>query len=849
MAWVTTLGPAMQQIDYRLKSDAGCSLSADNDSQVQYRLESDRPLEWVGEGLREVGIEPGSVLDEAGIEAARALADGRDPRTGEVLVAPKMAVHPEAKLDAAPLVEAVRKAAADAGIPVAGLLSEPRQVARYGRLLRGVARAEGRAGGAGSSPETVAHRAPVRDLEAVAKAAGIDLAEVYDRDQLEHARRFADARVAVGNRGYDLTLDLPKSYSVLMAMAPPETAAALENTYLEAVRETVTAVQGWAGYAMRGHHGDGQRAERVDGTGLLGWMTVHRTARPVPGAAPDPHLHAHVTLLNLVRGVDGRWSTVGAGGRDIHRHAAAADAFMKARLRELTHQRWGIGWARNERTGAWEIAAVPERLREVFAKRSGRVAEQLQADGHDPEQATTAQAKQAAAKSREAKLTPGASVDLREDWHRQAAAVDVDPAALMAEAMPGPGRPAPEPMPVAEVAGHVFRAEQGLTGHRKVTTTADVLAAVMDAQPGGISDLQQAETLTDQVLAEPVAVSLPPAGAVHLSNASRYTSVDIVDAERTVLTAARDRFAAGYAAVDATQAADAIGLFELGNRMTFSPQQRAVLDRLLTGGHGLDTVIGAAGAGKTTLMSALRTAHALADHHVAGAATAAVAAQNLQREAQIPSRTVASWLWRIEHGEGLRGVDVLVVDEAAMVDDRDMARLLTAAGQSGTQVIAIGDPLQLKAPGVGGTFAAAHALVAGLELSENRRQVDTDERAALALWRDDQRRAALRAWNSSGRLHVTATPEQAREAIVAEWAQARTRWDDPHDRIAQLLLLAHRNVDVDDLNDRARQARVSAGELGTGHTWQLADGRTLTLAVGDQVLARTNNRDAGVLNG
>jgi hypothetical protein len=239
VAWVTTLGPAMAQIDYRLEQQSGCSLTAGDDGQVAYRLESDRPLEWVGDGLREVGIEPGTVLDDDGKKAARALADGRDPSTGDVLVAPKMAVDPLAKLPAGPLVAAVRAAAERAGTTPAGLLDEPRAAARYGRLQRGVAREQTRTDGPEETrpdAERVVHRAPVADLERVAAAAGVRLDDLYDADGLAVAREHAGARVVVGNRGYDLTLDLPKSYSVLTAMADPELAGELEDVYLDADR-------------------------------------------------------------------------------------------------------------------------------------------------------------------------------------------------------------------------------------------------------------------------------------------------------------------------------------------------------------------------------------------------------------------------------------------------------------------------------------------------------------------------------------------------------------------------------------------------------------------------------------
>ncbi|WP_431903781.1 relaxase domain-containing protein [Nonomuraea sp. bgisy101] len=86
-------------------------------------------------------------------------------------------------------------------------------------------------------------------------------------------------------------------------------------------------------------------------------MAPHRPPRR--RGRPDPHLHAHVTIADMVKGKDGKWSAIGAGGRDIHRHAQAADALLKARLRRVLAQRYGIAWKRDERTGAWEIAAIP----------------------------------------------------------------------------------------------------------------------------------------------------------------------------------------------------------------------------------------------------------------------------------------------------------------------------------------------------------------------------------------------------------------------------------------------------------------------------------------------------------
>ncbi|WP_158717034.1 hypothetical protein [Streptomyces rimosus] len=70
-----------------------------------------------------------------------------------------------------------------------------------------------------------------------------------------------------------------------------QTAAAIEKDFLNSLHEAVTeALEPAAAYGMAGHHGDGERAARVETSGLIGWITLHRSARPVDTASPgDPH--------------------------------------------------------------------------------------------------------------------------------------------------------------------------------------------------------------------------------------------------------------------------------------------------------------------------------------------------------------------------------------------------------------------------------------------------------------------------------------------------------------------------------------------------------------------------------
>ncbi|GCE01535.1 MobF family relaxase [Embleya hyalina] len=849
MAWVTAIGPDMAQVDYRLTAECGC----DQDAPVAYRTAGAAgDLIWFGKGLAEVGIEARSQVDP---DAARLLMSGKDPRDGTVLLAPKMAVDPAGKLAPGPLLQAVRAAAAEAGVPLVEVLGDPRLVERVERAERGI---NGRKGDA--------YRVPVKDLEKIAAAAahatGTTLDDLYPADELATAREHAGARVRIGNRGADLVLDLPKSFSAAVALAPDDLADALERTFLEAAWEAGTAVESWVGYTLSGHSGDGHTPDRVESSGLLGWMTVHRSARPIGTTAGDPHLHVHLNLASMVRSVDGKWRVFGSGGRDLYRHARAADSLVKARLRTLTRERFGMRWERDATTGAWEVVGIDRAVRTAFSRRS---IDAVKEAGKD---ASTAQKKLAAARGREAKLDETAERDVRAEWRERAAAlVDVDE--MIRAAIPrGPDGPAPAgygtPPPIlptpTEIAAIVLDPENGLTAHRKSFTRADLLASVIDAIPVGLVDVAQAEDLVDAVLREPglyAAVRLPDEGTTRLTHADRYTTADILAAEQTVI----DHTIAGclgerFAQVDPDAAAAALGVAEVAQGWEYSPEQVEALDRLLVGGNAIDAVAGAASAGKTTLMTAARAAWETRGLVVRGASTAAVASENLYSEAGIASRNLAQWAMAMDAGDAFDGVDVLVVDEAAMSDDRMLARLCVEAARSHTKIALVGDPLQLRAIGVGGLFAEVHRLTAGPSLAENRRQRDPAERDALAAWREGDRHGALHTLAAASRIHATDLPEQAHAEMVTAWADARTEYidTDPHERIARVLMLAARNTDTEKLNALARKHARTSGELaGPDVRYRRADGDDLVLAVGDVVRVRRNtwSRGAGpdVLNG
>ncbi|WP_143060517.1 AAA family ATPase [Streptomyces misionensis] len=612
----------------------------------------------------------------------------------------------------------------------------------------------------------------------------------------------------------------------------------------QAKNDTVRQAEEWIGYAVTGE--DGEKVRIATG-GLLGWSVEHLAARPVtPGEPGDPHLHVHVTIANMALCEDGEWRAIANSGQDFHRHAKALDAYFKARVRELTYATFGIRREYNPETRAWEIRHVPEELRDAFSRRHIALDERVGAD------ASREDRQRIADETRRAKVDADAS-GMRSSWRTRAEAVVGDVDAMVAAAAPGPpdgggagidgpggGPQRPGPDDLARI---VFDPETGLTASEKSFSRAQLLAAVATAMEFGIgAEPGLLDELADQVLAvEGYAVRLPHVGSTVMSSMDRYTTRDILDAEELVTSQALVRFDEGAVQLTTEQAAAAMSVFEVANGFALSGEQRAAIERTLTAGHGIDAHIGAAGTGKSTLMEACRIAWDATGHTYAGATVSAVAAKSLDDASGIPARSIASWLTQIRDGNGLTGIDVLVVDEATMSNDRQAAALMKEAQRTGTKLVAIGDPKQLQAIGPGGWFKEVHRLVGGLTLIENRRQRNDAERAALEVWRTGDHEQALRILADTGRVHATESAIEAHGQILTTWDEVRGRWTDPHDLIDSLTVLAAKNTDVDLLNLGAQQIRRQRGELGAEHRYALSGGADINFAVGDLVRVRQND--------
>ena len=115
------------------------------------------------------------------------------------------------------------------------------------------------------------------------------------------------------------------------------------------------------------------------------------------------------------------------------------------------------------------------------------------------------------------------------------------------------------------------------------------------------------------------------------------------------------------------------------------------------------------------MLKAAREAWELAGYRVVGGALAGKAAEGLEKEAGIVSRTLSSWELGWNQGRGhLDDNTVFVLDEAGMVSSRQLATFVAAVTKAGAKLVCVGDPKQLQPIGAGGIFGSLCFLVGTL---------------------------------------------------------------------------------------------------------------------------------------
>jgi conjugative relaxase-like TrwC/TraI family protein len=639
--------------------------------------------------------------------------------------------------------------------------------------------------------------------------------------------------------GWDMMFAAPKSVSVLYALGGDRVVAEVAGAHDTAVAAGLAYLEA---HAVASRRRVGDEIVAVRGEGLVVAAFRHRTSR-----AGDPHLHTHALAVNAVERIDGGWGALHSP--IVYRHARTAGFVYQAVLRGELTERLGVRWDLLH-NGYAEIEGIDRQLLEAFSKRHTEIQAAMAERGEDS-------ARAADIAQRRTRTPKAAGVDpetLHARWENEARTLGFDPDHVVA-GVGGWDEPTVTTTRLQQVIEQMV-SPTGLTLHQASFDRRDVMRAWCEDLPAGTKvTLPSLEGLVDDMLQLGAVVPIMdsrarlrgpevlfgPDGTITTSSVveRRWSTTELLAVEQELLDTANSSKGRGVGRLSDKDVDQ-----HLARRGDLSDEQTAMVRQITTSGDGVEVVVGRAGTGKTYALAAAARVWRAGGYQPIGLGLAARVAYELETSAGIPSTTVEQFLIDLDQAPNgiLHRRNVIIVDEAGMVDTRRLADVVDHAQRPGAKVVLVGDHHQLPAVEAGGAFAALVARIGAVELTENRRQHEIWERDMLARLRTGAGgrggvAEVVAIYGEHSRVHIGATPADVRAAMVADWYGARQQGD-------HVVMIALRRRDVAELNCRARSLLVDDGAVA-------AEGVTVgdkTFAVGDRVVCLDGDRRLGVHN-
>ena len=642
-----------------------------------------------------------------------------------------------------------------------------------------------------------------------------------------------------GLRFVEVVVNGPKTWS-LAASLHPDVADAYDAAQENAAREII----GWLAAHATTRVGPRGRQVQIRVDRLETAVVRHYTSR-----AGDPHRHLHLQVNARVL-AGGQWRGLHSVGVVDSIHAVnglghAAVACDPAFRRALAARGYHLDPATGE---VAELTPYAGR----FSARAGQIARNIdryeaawraEHPGAEPDQRLRRTwDRRAWSQARPDKVTPTSGADLAARWREELHDLGFTP-------------PPPDPDLgtglVGTAVGRVNReavTDLVLTrlGARRSSWNAADIRGEAEQIVAGLDIITPTAVrgeLVEDLAARAAGRCVPLLDRGDVPEHVRaLTSQRVLDVEADIST----RLAAR--AAQTTPSLEPVG-DGVGGRVLDPAQQGAVA--ALAGTASLLVVEGAAGAGKTTTLAATRDLLDWQGHRLVVVTPTLKAAQVVQAETGADAFS-AAWLAH-HHGHRwdtdghrwhepvpvdplarLLPGDLLVVDEAGMLDQDTAHALLHIADTAGARLALVGDPHQLPAVGRGGvldhatrwTLPGAHVLLNGIH-----RFTDPDY-AALTLHMRTGTRPAEVFDRLYERGQVVLHPSDAERTAALAHADG--------------LVIADTRDQVAALNAAIREHRRTEGSLPAGPAVTTRAGETVS--GGDLVTTRRNNADLAVAN-
>ena len=580
--------------------------------------------------------------------------------------------------------------------------------------------------------------------------------------------------------GWDLTFSAPKSLSILWARSDADLRQQIQAGQLKAVQQALGFLERHAAVTRRGHGGHVQEAV----TGLVAAMFEHSTSR-----AQDPQLHTHCLVANAAPRTDGTWGTLESRHLFLWQKAAGAvyRSALANHLREI-----GFTIEQPEGEAHFEVQGIPQQICEHFSKRAEAIEAALDELNVSSSASGIGDAIKLTTRTHKQQVDRPA---LFRQWHQELDTLGLS--AEQAHALRN-DQPVvePNPLPLSSIVEQVVEKQA-------VFRLQDLYAAVAVEAQWHHADLRDIESTVQHLIEQQEVIAL---GRDEANNQLFSTPAMISKEQQLIRLADQLQQQAHYRLSEQT-IKNAIRTQAQRQGFALSDEQAEGVFRVCQ--SGLDILQGAAGAGKSTSMQAVKIAYAGAGFKVMGATVARQAANQLEAETGITSHTLAKLLDELEHDRLQLDHTAVLIDEAGQLSSLDLLRLMDAVQRANGKLILVGEQQQMDAISHSGSLRFLSQRQGCARIETIRRQNELWAREAVKQLRAGDAKAALHAHQERGLLHFADNSATAREQLVQHWQQYQQQHPDK-----QSMILAQRWRDVQPLNESVRRYYQDQGQVG-----------------------------------
>lgn len=534
--------------------------------------------------------------------------------------------------------------------------------------------------------------------------------------------------------GYDISFHVPKSISILYALAKDDH---ILKAFEASVSETMADIEKDSKTRVRK---EGVYEDRV--TGELVWAQfIHQTARPVEGHAPDPHLHCHCFVFNATWDEQEK-KIKAAKFRDIKRDMPYHQSRFHKRLAD---KMVALGYQVKRTNRSFEIEGVPQEIVEHFSKRTdqiGRVAKEMNIT--DAKELDALGARTRSKKQKGLTMT-----ELKEEWKKQIKELSIK----------------------FESENNEIRFAKGL--ERKIISHKDCIDYAL------LHCFERASVVGERKILQTATEYAFGQQAIYLDDLTKEFKSDnrilhIAQGDKTLCTTKEVL----------TEEKRMVNLAQQGRNklrplcldipeMDLKPQQAAAVRDILTTTNRVSIVRGGAGTGKTRLMqTAVRLIEQTGKKVFPLAPTAQASRGVLKDEGFKNAETVAKFLADKNLQRELQD-QVIWVDEAGLLGTKDTVKLLELAEKKNARLILGGDTRQ-HASVVRGDALRVLNTVAGIktaEVSDIQRQKNFQYRSVVEDLSKAQIKSAFDKLDAMGAIKAV-DPNNPNEELVRDYMHA-----------------------------------------------------------------------------